>query len=465
MNQTLTLGMNAQALPCRLLAGLTAAISLSWAISAAAQTTPAEGSKKTLLATIFGEPLYLEQIIPADADKKRQELPPREFAAWLRGYQAARLYDHAWAAVSCKYGEREKLEITDEEGVEIAKSVERRSRLEEKPPEGTTLTSMKGASIAFARASHLDWKLCKSLYEKYGGRVGVGSLGAWIALDGQHALLRQHHKAGDITFHHAEIENAFWQYAQREHFADTYPTGERLKQLFITPPYLWADEIAPVENSKRERIGSALGQDIYRDQLKDKPTYDQVVQLFIAPAMKEFEQKHRTEFEMNDDEIRAGVIWLTEATKMQGGEAWVRWQAKTADIQAKAEKKLLEVKRQLDDPATPKEQLPMLKTMLRIATLEKTHPHAGEVWLMMHRGKLEQYLFDNFGGGRIIHQQFGPEALDARRQLLLKLESQGKFSITDPALRKLAYDYWERPSHPGGFHTDRRILEFPWSAK
>jgi len=78
-------------------------------------------------------------------------------------------------------------------------------------------------------------------------------------------------------------------------------------------------------------------------------------------------------------------------------------------------------------------------------------------------GLTKQDLFDNYGGGLIIHQQFGPEALDARRKLLLEMEQAGKFEITDPALRKPAHDYWERPMHSGGFHTDRRLLEFSWT--
>ena len=92
--------------------------------------------------------------------------------------------------------------------------------------------------VAWSRASLMDWKVCKSLYEKYGGRVGIGSLGAWTAFDGQNALLREHHKAGDIKFHHAEMEKAFWQHTKIKNFADAYPSGERLKLLLATPPYL-----------------------------------------------------------------------------------------------------------------------------------------------------------------------------------------------------------------------------------
>jgi hypothetical protein len=525
--------MNKILLSSRVITVLTAVSLLTWVTSASGQTpgsqspqkpnsrqsTSKNQSKKTIVATVFGEELSLEAMTPAESEIKRKEMPLQEFNEWLRGYQVARIYDNIWGTVSRKYIEQEKLTVSDDERNAITASVERQLKDNAESPIGTTLTplEMKGISIAWARASLIDWKLCKSLYQKYGGRVGMGSLGAWTALDGQHALLREHHKAGDVKFHQAEIEAGFWEYAQREHFADTYPKGERLQQLLSTPPYLQADKtnerlrypgsivshidsygsgtggsqslsdsgkmvtgfdygdsskmdwkgsirwqflrrddkadvfqvewdyepkagtstrkveelsfdgvtpaklvvneqwVISIEPSQREHIGSALGQDIYRDQLKSSPpTYSEVVQLFMAPAMNEFREQQASKFEMTDDEVQAAFEWLAAQAKAQGGE--------------------------------------------------QTGPTAGLVNLLFGGRKFEQYLYDHYGGGRIIHQQFGPEALDARRKLLLELEQDGKFQITDAELRRLAYDYWERPNHPGGFHTDRRLLEFPWTA-
>lgn len=465
---------------CRSVVPMAVALLLTWPMLASAQTTsngtiatsatstnPDDaGKKKTLVATVFGEALYLEQFTPAEAESKRKELPPGEFENWLRGYQATRIYDTIWAAVSKKYIERERLEVSKEEFAGIQKSAERTLKTASGGADESPFPTMeqKGIGVAWARASFIDWKLCKSLYEKYGGRVGMGSLGLWIALDGQYALLKEHQKTGDLKFHHAQIESAFWKYAQREHFADAYPQGDDLKRLLGAPPYLRANAVAPVETDKRERIGSALGQDIYRDQLKDTPpTYHQVVKLFMAPPMEEFEHEHGAVFEMTDDEIRAGVDWMEAETKKRGGPVWEHWQAQSRDLKANVDQRLAEIKRQLESPATLESERPLLKTALRVTSLEATHPHAGEVWMTFHRRKFEKYLHCNYGGGRIIHQQFGPEALDARRKLLLEMEESGKFQITDPELRKLAYDYWERPSHPGGFHTDHRILMFPWT--
>ncbi len=158
--------------------------------------------KKTLVATVFGTPIYLETMTPAESEIKRKELPSKEFDEWLRSYQVARIYDNIWGTVSRRYIEQEELSVSKDELDEITASVEQQMESNAEPPIGTTLTPLqrKGVSIAWASASLTDWKVCKSLYEKYGGRVGIGSLGGWTALDGQHALLREHHKQAILSF-------------------------------------------------------------------------------------------------------------------------------------------------------------------------------------------------------------------------------------------------------------------------
>lgn len=426
-----------------------------------------EGGNKTLVVTVFGESLYLEQMTPAEIEVQRKELSRDKFEKWLHDYRVARTYEKLWAAVSRRYVEQEKLDVSKEELDAIVESVEHNLLSLQGGPDGSPLPAkeQRGIAVAVTRASLMDWKVCKSLYERYGGRVGIGSLGAWIAQDGQNALLKEHLHAGDIKFHHTEMETAFWKYAQREHFADAYPKGEQLQQLLAKPPYLQVSQTTHVMSGKRERIGSSLGMDIYRDQLKDTPpTYHQVVKLFMVPAMEEFEQEHASEIEMTDDEIRAGVEWMEADVKRRGGLAWEQWQARSPAIKANVEERLAEIKRQLESPATSQTQRPLLNTALRVTSLEAELPHAGEVWMAFHRRKFERYLYDNYGGGRIIHQQFGPEALDAQKKLMMMLEESEKFQIIDPELRKIAYEYWERSNHPGGFHLDPRILEFPWTA-
>ena len=211
----------------------------------AANGTVAPGDKEAavdriLVATVFGKPLYLKEQ-PVETDAKRKELPLAEFDEWLRTYQGVRVYGAVWREVLSKYSEREKITVTNEELGAIAASVERQMKSAPQPQIATSFTpeQRKGIAIFWQRGSLMDWKVCKSLYEKYGGRVGLGSLGAWTAFDGQNALLREHHEAGDIKFHDALMEQAFWEHTKIKNFADTYPTGEPLKRLLATPPYMW----------------------------------------------------------------------------------------------------------------------------------------------------------------------------------------------------------------------------------
>ncbi len=108
--------MNIVLLRSRFVAALTTAFLLIPAMSASAQTNqagltsdPSGGDNKTLIATVFGEPLYLEQMTPAEAEVKRKELPPADFDKWLIEYRAARLYDFIWAAARTTSIEREKM--------------------------------------------------------------------------------------------------------------------------------------------------------------------------------------------------------------------------------------------------------------------------------------------------------------------------------------------------------------------
>jgi hypothetical protein len=61
-------------------------------------------------------------------------------------------------------------------------------------------------------------------------------------------------------------------------------------------------------------------------------------------------------------------------------------------------------------------------------------------------------------GGRVIFQQFGPEALDARRRLFEHAEERGDIAFTDAGVRHLFYHY-ANMSHT---FIDEKALERPW---
>ena len=205
-------------------------------LSGKLKPTQMEGTR-TLIVTALGEPLYLEQIRPANIEMKRKQLSQREFESWLNGHLGRRTYEHIWNVVKRSRVKRNKLEISKTEIASIAAAAKRELKSSPRQSDASNTADLElGIMVAWRRASLMDWKVCKSLYEKYGGRVGIGSLGAWTAFDGQNALIREHREKGDVTFHHEGTERAFLQYTKIDNFADVFPKGERLKKLLNTPP-------------------------------------------------------------------------------------------------------------------------------------------------------------------------------------------------------------------------------------
>lgn len=67
---------------------------------------------------------------------------------------------------------------------------------------------------------------------------------------------------------------------------------------------------------------------------------------------------------------------------------------------------------------------------------------------MLSNLKLQRYIYEQHGGGRLRFQQMGTEAFDATRNMVLELERKGAFTIHSPELRQLALSYWLEPSGP-----------------
>lgn len=182
------------------------------------KVTPKE---RRQVATFFEEPVYQDQ---------------------LEGYSthANRLLEFVTPRLTADYRAREKLTLKEEWIEALAKRVWR--SVQEKPQtnfdEQYSEEERFGMSYAWQLASMQDWLLTKSLFERYGGRVGFGSLGLWLAPDGRNALIKEAIEAGNFKILDPELEKEFWVNANKKNFADAYPTGEDLKRYLSYPPQL-----------------------------------------------------------------------------------------------------------------------------------------------------------------------------------------------------------------------------------
>jgi hypothetical protein len=71
--------------------------------------------------------------------------------------------------------------------------------------------------------------------------------------------------------------------------------------------------------------------------------------------------------------------------------------------------------------------------------------------------KIERELHRVYGG-RVIFQQFGPEALDARRRLYEEAEKKGDLTFTDPGVRHMFYYYYNMRHS----FVDEELLKKAW---
>src|SRR5688500_10421563 len=82
-------------------------------IRATKQTEAANGQAKSanrkLVVTVFGKPLYAEQLVPDDSEARKKELPKAEYDDWLRKSLGAAIYRNVWGAACQKYIAHHKL--------------------------------------------------------------------------------------------------------------------------------------------------------------------------------------------------------------------------------------------------------------------------------------------------------------------------------------------------------------------
>lgn len=84
--------------------------------------------------------------------------------------------------------------------------------------------------------------------------------------------------------------------------------------------------------------------------------------------------------------------------------------------------------------------------------------------------KVQGFIYDNNGRGRVLFQQAGVEAFDATRNLLFRLEKEGRIVFNDPAIRHATLRYWldgqqtgllEAPGPETAFKLDRALVKCP----
>jgi hypothetical protein len=113
-----------------------------------------------------------------------------------------------------------------------------------------------GLAVGWAKGSAIDWVTAKALHEKFGGRIAVSSFGAYTAIEGRNAVLKEYAAAGKIKFHDSEIEKYFWERISSSRVLDvTISDPKRIASRFAKPPWEgWGAQTTEI--LKREKNGA-----------------------------------------------------------------------------------------------------------------------------------------------------------------------------------------------------------------
>ncbi len=170
-------------------------------------------------------------------------------------------------------------------------------------------------------------------------------------------------------------------------------------------------------------IGTVLGNPVYEsDRNPNVSLSDDVLRLFIMP-LQEDHQKQHPEARITEEEIAAFAKVQDKrlATQMAGYTkklSEIELQMKDLDKESDRYQELRQQKRVVD---------------LKIRSVNEAQPVAP---FFLQHWKFQKYLYENYGGGRVLLSAFGPGAYDAQKKWLEECEQLGKFQVLDEKLRE-----------------------------
>ena len=253
-------------------------LGLAWATHAAAGF--AAPASRPAVATLRGQPIYLDEFQPPAQWQTWAGKTDAERAASLRDWQLQHAYVKIWAALMERFCEHRDCEPTEEEyqafetswrrrrerhpypsphdrepvvspqeyeriHAELQKQLqepglaaERRTELE------TTVTrfeELKDKKLGeptrdFARTMIRGWKFDRALYRQYGGTV-VGSMGGLTPLGAYKAWLEENERNGALVLLDTQLKEYFWRDFKSEQHDIVTIDEKWLKEMGLKDPF------------------------------------------------------------------------------------------------------------------------------------------------------------------------------------------------------------------------------------
>lgn len=202
-----------------------------------------------------------------------------------------------------------------------------------------------------------------------------------------------------------------------------------------------------------EIVGTVHGKPIYGREITDK-TQREIAALFLSPIMKKFREDHADEFQTTDAErqqVEANLNRLmTDRQKQQ-----------VADDR----EELAETEKRIEySDLTSEERAEVVKQRDRLKG-RIARPNRFFARFLLKPWKVQRYLYDHSGGGRVPWQQAGLEAFDATKTFIEQQVADGQLTFANDEIRGKVLHYWNR-RHVGMLgdadEIEKAFLNPPW---
>lgn len=209
-----------------------------------------------------------------------------------------------------------------------------------------------------------------------------------------------------------------------------------LTVLATTLSTLLLPTLVQAVHSENTVVGEIFDEPVYRVELRyDEDAGDAISDLqsrIVGPVLQQYRLAFQQIFEPRSYEMQAALDHLNalhddyldeQSVAIAEQLALIEFQLSQSDLTEEVIASLVQHRLELVEALAP--------------------PDLDQVWALVTYWKFQRHLYDVYGGGRVLIQAYGPEAIDATVNWLKLRELEGDFVIKDEALREAFYQKWQ----------------------
>ena len=203
--------------------------------------------------------------------------------------------------------------------------------------------------------------------------------------------------------------------------------------------------------AEREQIGEVLSEPVYRDQIAGfaaEDLHEELHNLFVKPLLNKYFQEHTSETVPTALEINQFITFYQALHDKE-----------LKDRKEDLHMRMKSIMKELRNTSIPQSKKEELVGELFYLKTELEPPGEDFAMFVLPYWKAQKHFYDTFGGGRLLWQDRGLEAFDAKYVWIKKQEKKGLFTINDTDIRKTFHAYWTTMDHGKKIINDKQRIK------